>query len=87
LPGAIGSASVGIAVRRPPQLTNTRVPVPGTLTVTLEGETNATYLIQAACDSKTWTNVLTLPNPDMPAQVTLPVGSGNPALFWRTVMQ
>ena len=85
--GATASKSVAITVRRPPRLTNARVTVPGTFTFTLEGETNVNYIIQATYDSQTWTNVLTLPNPDMPAEVTLPVGSGNPVLFWRAVMQ
>jgi hypothetical protein len=85
--GAIASASVTIKMRRPPRLISARVAIPGTVTFTLEGETNATYLIQGGYDCKTWTNVLTLPHPDMPAQVTLPVGSGNPVLFWRAVMQ
>lgn len=85
--GASGTASVVITVRRPPQLANPRVAIPGTVTFNLEGETNMNYTIQAAYDSGTWSNVLTLPNPDMPAQVTLPVGSTNPVLFWRAVMQ
>ena len=85
--GAIASASVAIKVRRPPRLISAQATIPGTFTFTLEGETNVTYLIQGGYDCKTWTNVLTLPNPDMPAQVTLPISSGNPVRFWRAVMQ
>lgn len=85
--GATASRSVGITVRRPPQLTNARINLPGTFTFNIEGETNVTYILQSSTDSGTWSNVMTLPNPDMPAQINLPIGSGHPVLFWRAVMQ
>jgi PKD repeat protein len=85
--GATASASVNITVRRAPQLTNARVAIPGTISFTLEGEAGVNYVIQSSPDSKTWTNVMSLPNPDMPAPITLPVGPENSARFWRAVME
>ncbi len=85
--GATATKSVGITVRRPPQLTNARVNQLGTFTFSIEGETNATYILQSSSDGVTWSNVMTLPNPDMPAQINLPTGTGRPVLFWRAMME
>ncbi len=85
--GATASKSVTITVRRPPKLTGARVPIPGAFSFNLEGETNVTYIIESSTDGLTWTNVITFPSPDMPAQVTVPASADRPVLFWRAVMQ
>jgi PKD repeat protein len=85
--GATATASAAITVRRPPQLANARVATPGTFSFSLEGETNATYILQSSPDGRNWTNVMTLPSPDMPAALTLPIGPDKPMLLWRAVMQ
>jgi len=76
--GATASASVLISVRRPPQLANPRVAIPGTVTFNLEGEPNVNYTIQATYDSRTWTKRPHPAEPGFAGPVNLPVGSPTP---------
>ena len=70
--GATASKSVVITVRRPPQLTNARVNLPGTFTFNIERETNVTYILQSSTDCVTWSNVMTLPHCRLGSRLSAP---------------
>jgi len=85
--GGTASTTKLIMVRRPPQLMRARVTMPGTFTFNLEGETNVTYILLSSADGMNWTNVMTLPSPDLPAPATVPTSGQEPMQLWRAVMQ